>query len=314
MSDYNRNKAVIRAHLDGKSTVELTNLLANLLQAADTRMIEVFWEEVAGLRLNTEKLYYGSPELFLAELKQFAKDVEDSKYFDSEIQEQYNEYHYYEHDEDEDGFDADSHQGFRLLKRFLREADCYFQARRYEVICQAYGMLQEVIFGDSYDLLGIGDLPELLELDEKEFVQRYLLSLQQSRAKKTFYEEALSFLAWQSRFESRYLPYFLELVGNEQDALVLYLEEWADQLEARRSPPLLSHAPLHLRLLSRFYIEHKQLEKIPALQHRFRGVYLLGEIANHEGKEREFREFYNDLLANYPRHRALRRELMDKVG
>lgn len=41
---------------------------------------------------------------------------------------------------------------------------------------------------------------------------------------------------------------------------------------------------------------------------------LLAEIANHEGKEQEFREFYNDLLANYPRHRALRRELMNKVG
>ena len=64
MSDHNRNKAVIRAHLDGKSDVELRNLLVNLLQAADTRMMGAFWEEVADARLNTEKLYYGSPELF----------------------------------------------------------------------------------------------------------------------------------------------------------------------------------------------------------------------------------------------------------
>jgi len=41
---------------------------------------------------------------------------------------------------------------------------------------------------------------------------------------------------------------------------------------------------------------------------------LLADIAKHEGRRGEFNDFYNDLLARYPRHRALRRELTSKVG
>ena len=40
---------------------------------------------------------------------------------------------------------------------------------------------------------------------------------------------------------------------------------------------------------------------------------LLGEIAAYDGREAEFRQFYQELLGRYPRHRALRRELAAKV-
>ncbi|MGB0384894.1 MAG: hypothetical protein ACPGWR_08740 [Ardenticatenaceae bacterium] len=272
MSDGNRNKAVIRAHLDGKSVVELTDLLGNLLQGADERMVAGFWDEMALPTLDTAELLYDSPESFLGELKEFAEDVQECKYFDLEIQEQYDLYHHYDHHEEDDGFDTDSHEGVRLLRWFLKEADCYFQARRYDVVSQAYGILQHVIFADSYELLGINDLFEVLEPSEKVFVQRYLVSLRQSHAKRAFYDKALDFLSWRDAFTRQYTPYFFELVGDEQETLAAYLEEWADQLEARR--PLLRDAPLRLRLLMDFYLENKQPEKVLAVQHRFRRSYL----------------------------------------
>ncbi len=40
---------------------------------------------------------------------------------------------------------------------------------------------------------------------------------------------------------------------------------------------------------------------------------LLGEIAAYDGREAEFRQFYQELLGRYPRHRALRRELAAKA-
>ena len=274
MSYDNRNKVVIRAHLDHKSVDELKNLLANLLQVADERVVTAFWREVTPGRLNTEQLYYGSPELFFAELRQFAEDVEELKYFDAQVRERYDEYQYYDHHDEEYEFDADSHEGVRHLRRFLREADYYFQARQYDVMSQAYGILQDVIFGDSYELLGIDDLFEVLELSEQVFVQRYFVSLQQSHAKTVFYKEALGFLSWLGRLESRYLPYFFELIGEEQEALAAYLEKWADNLDAQHPHTRLSNAPLHLRLLMNVYREKKQAEKIKAVQHRFRRVYL----------------------------------------
>ncbi|NHZ71633.1 MAG: hypothetical protein GWP17_00900 [Aquificales bacterium] len=41
---------------------------------------------------------------------------------------------------------------------------------------------------------------------------------------------------------------------------------------------------------------------------------LLGEIAAYNGREAEFKQFYQALLKRYPRHRALRRELAAKVN
>lgn len=274
MSNDNRNKGLIRAHLEGKSADQLTTLLANLLQGANERMVGAFWEEVASATLNRAKLSYGSSKFFLAQLEEFAKEVEELKYFDEEIQERYDEYRYNDYDEDDYGFDASFHEGVRLLRRFLKEADCYFQARRYDVMSQAYGILKDVLFGDSYELLGIGELFEVLDLSEKVFVQRYLVSLQQSRPKREFYDGALGFLSGRNGFTSRYLPYFFELVGDEQDSLCLYLEDWADQLEARSPRAHLSDAPLRLRLLINVYTENKQAEKVQAVQHRFRRYYL----------------------------------------
>ncbi len=40
---------------------------------------------------------------------------------------------------------------------------------------------------------------------------------------------------------------------------------------------------------------------------------LLGEIADHDGRQAEFKQFYQALLSRYPRHRALRQELAVKV-
>ncbi|MCP4356661.1 MAG: hypothetical protein GY796_01425, partial [Chloroflexi bacterium] len=40
---------------------------------------------------------------------------------------------------------------------------------------------------------------------------------------------------------------------------------------------------------------------------------ILGEIADYDGREAEFKQFYQNLLGRYPRHRALRRELAAKV-
>ncbi|MFZ0544022.1 MAG: hypothetical protein WAM60_01195 [Candidatus Promineifilaceae bacterium] len=40
---------------------------------------------------------------------------------------------------------------------------------------------------------------------------------------------------------------------------------------------------------------------------------LLGEIAAYDGREVEFKQFYQELLDRYPRHRALRQELAAKV-
>ncbi|MFQ5435269.1 MAG: hypothetical protein ACE5FD_10380, partial [Anaerolineae bacterium] len=41
---------------------------------------------------------------------------------------------------------------------------------------------------------------------------------------------------------------------------------------------------------------------------------LLGEIAMYDGRQAEFKQFYQQLLSRYPRHRALRRELAAKVN
>ena len=40
---------------------------------------------------------------------------------------------------------------------------------------------------------------------------------------------------------------------------------------------------------------------------------LLSEIAAYDGRINEFKQYYQDLLNRYPRHRALRRELAAKV-
>ncbi len=320
MSDHPQNKAVIRAHLDGKSESELKNLLSNLLQRADEQMMGVFWAQVTDAQLNREKLYYGSPELYLAEVKQFAKDVDDLKYFDSEIQEQYDHYSYYDHHGGEyDDFDADSHQGIRLLKRFLKEADLYFQAREYRVVSRAYRSLQDVVFGDSYELLGVGDLLDVLGRSEKVFVQRYLVSLQQCHTKRVFYHRALGFLSGSNSFATRYLPYFFELVGDEQQTFYLYLEEWADQLDSLSSRAYLIPPPLRLRLLMNFYIEQKQPEKALAVQHHFRRIYLglfVPLLAGCEAGQawQKLIDYAQELLELLPANRTLSRHTRDVVN
>lgn len=138
--------ALLRVHLQDKSADELITLLLDLIQQVDEPTRQQFWNRLAPPGLATADLRYPSSELFLAELDEFARAVEQGDYFDEEAQEYYGEdpadrdYHGLE-------YDAEDHAGLRALRQFLTEADSYFQAGRYEVAATAYQTLIAVTIG-----------------------------------------------------------------------------------------------------------------------------------------------------------------------
>jgi hypothetical protein len=130
MSQNNGNSSQIRAHLQGKSTEYLVDLLVDLIQAAEEPLRRRFWERLAPPMIATTDLRYASPEEFLAELNEFVEAVENGEYYDEAALEYYGEdpfdreyrrdkYSWYEE------FDPDAHEGLNTLGEFLEEADSY---------------------------------------------------------------------------------------------------------------------------------------------------------------------------------------------
>ncbi len=267
--------ALLRVHLQDKSADELITLLLDLIQQVDEPTRQQFWNRLAPPGLATADLRYPSSEIFLAELDEFARAVEQGDYFDEEAQEYYGEdpadrdYHGLE-------YDPDDHAGLRALRQFLTEAGSYFQAGRYEVAAAAYQTLIAVTMdSDPFETLGV-DSP-LIELGQAPdpIVKRYLVALQQSYPTSEFFDAALSLLARHDQPYRSYNDYFLSLLGPDQQAkLCSHLEKWADKLNRQEMQTFPSGIPLQLRLLIRLYTERGQADQVTVVQHRFRRRYL----------------------------------------
>ena len=88
-SNSSGSVALLRVHLQDKSSDELIALLLDLIQQVDEPTRQQFWSRLAPPGLTTADLRYPSAETFLAELDEFATAVEQGEYFDDEAEEYY---------------------------------------------------------------------------------------------------------------------------------------------------------------------------------------------------------------------------------
>jgi hypothetical protein len=81
-----RSKSLIqiRAHLEGKSSRELVELLLDLASEMDEPTRQHFWARLASRGLATADLRYSSPQDFLEDLETLAEEVEEGGYYDED--------------------------------------------------------------------------------------------------------------------------------------------------------------------------------------------------------------------------------------
>lgn len=276
----NDNLLTIRTHLENRSTAYPVDLLIDLLQALEEPARQRFWARLAPPEMATADLRYSSPEAFLAELQEFEEAVQEGEFFDEEALEYFGEDPFdreYNHDKYGiyEDFDPDMHEGLNALGEFLTEADSYFQAGRYDVAAEAYEILIGIMDYSPEETLGIYDpLAEVGEMEEP-LAQRYFTALKESRPANEFYDKAIHYLARHDVPYRKHMDNFLALVGPDGQAGVqTFLEQWADDLAQKQIEPFPMGIPYQLRLLTRYYTEAGQQEKVTALQKRFRRIYL----------------------------------------
>jgi hypothetical protein len=260
--------ARIRAYLEEKNKAELIALLLDLVQEMDEPTRQRFWEHLAPPGMATADLRYLSAEDFLAELEAFAEAVSEGEYYDEDAAMYYGEDNYNDYED----YDPDDHTGLNALRTFFHEADSYFGAGQFEVAAEAYDNLLDLVFGETYDTLGLPDPLDYLPQDERQVVSRYFSALQASRAQDEFFDEALHFLARHEHPAD--LERFLELVGSERrPVLQTHLEAWADRhIQSVWSTPCYGLA-FQLRLLLDFYKQDGRVDDMRSLRVRFRRLY-----------------------------------------
>jgi tetratricopeptide (TPR) repeat protein len=280
MMTDNDNLSTIRTHLENQSTAYLIDLLIDLLQAVEEPIRQRFWDRLAPPTIATADLRYSSPEAFLTELREFEEAVMEGEFFDEEALEYFGEdpfdreyyggkYGIYE------DLDPEMHEGLNNLGEYLTEADSYFQAGRYDVAAEAYEILIGIIDSSPEETLGVYDpLAELGETEEP-LAQRYFTALKESRPANEFYDKAIHYLARHDAPYRKHMDSFMALVGPDgQAGIQAFLEQWAGDLAQKPSEPFPIGIPYQLRLLTRYYSEAGQQEKVTALQKRFRRSYL----------------------------------------
>ena len=270
----------IRTHLEGQPIEALVELLLDLVREMEETTRRCFWARLAPPGLATADLRYPSADEYLAKLKAFAREVEKGKYYDEESQEDYDDYGYYDdygdydYDEDREGYDPTSHPVLPILEEHFLETESYFQAGHYPVAAAAYRILLDITLGDTVETLGIDDPLSYLNQDEHELVRRFLLSLRMTRPQKKFFAEALQFLAFYEEPEGQHNERFLASLSlDERQALLEFLETWADDLNRQKMHTFPFGVPFQLRLLLRLYAEAGRKEDEQALCVRFRKRY-----------------------------------------
>ena len=259
--------AHVRAYLEKKTKTELVALLLVLVQDMDEPTRQRFWEHLAPPGVATADLRYPSAEDFLAELEAFAEKVSEGKYYDEEAAMYYGEDNYNDYDE----YDPDDHVVVKALRAFFHEADSYFDAGQFVVAAEAYDILLDLTFGETYETLGLPTPLEFLPQDERQVVSRYFAALQASLSQGEFFDQALRFLALHEHPAD--LERFLELVGDERHALKAHMEAWAKRhIQSAWSTPFYGLA-FQLRLLLDFHEQDEQLDDMRSLWVRFRRLY-----------------------------------------
>ena len=266
--DSSDRLARIRTYLEKKNKSELVALLLDLVQGMDEPTRQRFWEHLAPPGMATADLRYPSAEDFLAELEAFAEEVSEGEYYDEDAATYYGEDNYNDFDE----YDPDDHAGLKALRAFFHEADSYFDASQFEVARQAYGMLLDLVLGETYETLGVPDPLEFLPQDQRQVVSRYLTAMQSSQLQAEFFTQALRFLSIHEHPTD--LERFLELVGSEhQPALQAHLETWSDQHARQTGSTPFYDLAFPLRLLMRFYEQAGRTDDIRTMWIRFRRLY-----------------------------------------
>ena len=266
--DTSDRLAHIRAYLEKKNKPELVALLLDLVQDMDEPTRQRFWEHLAPPGMATADLRYPSAEDFLAELEAFAEEVSEGEYYDEEAATYYGEDNYNDYSD----YDPDDHTGVKALRAFFHEADSYFDAGQFAVAAEAYGILLDLVLGETYDTLGLPDPLEFLPQDERQVVSRYFAALQASLPQDEFFDEALRFLARHEHPTD--LEQFLELVGSERrPALQAHLEAWAVRHVQSAWPAPFYGLAFQLRLLLRFYERAGRMDDVRNLWVRFRRMY-----------------------------------------
>jgi tetratricopeptide (TPR) repeat protein len=260
--------AHIRSYLEKKSKPELVTLLLDLVQGMDEPTRQRFWEHLAPPGMATADLRYPSAEDFLVELEAFTEEVSEGEYSDEETATYYGEDNYNDYDD----YDPDDHAGVKALRAFFYEADSYFDAGQFAVAAGAYDRLLDLVYGETYETLGVPDPLEFLPQDQRQVVSRYFTAMQASRTQNEFFDQVLRFLALHEHPAD--LECFLELVGNERrPALQAHLETWADSRVQSAGSMTFYGLPFHLRLLLRFYEQAGRVDDMRSLWVRFCKLY-----------------------------------------
>ncbi len=106
-----------------------------------------------------------------------------------------------------------------------------------------------------------------------------------------------------------YLQDLYAKVARADNDATLFLRDHLPPTPAIDRETAVAHAEELYRNLMQLHIDNGRKTYATAAYY----CALLGEIAAYDGREVEFRQFYQELLDRYPRHRALRRELAAKV-
>lgn len=107
-------------------------------------------------------------------------------------------------------------------------------------------------------------------------------------------------------------PYLQDLYAKLNQAdnePIQFLRAGLPSAPAADRPTLIAHAEDLYRNLMQVQIDNGRKTYAVAAYY----CALLGEIAAFDGRAAQFKQFYQQLLNNYPRHRALRQELAEKV-
>jgi tetratricopeptide (TPR) repeat protein len=98
----------------------------------------------------------------------------------------------------------------------------------------------------------------------------------------------------------------VERAGKEP---MLFLRDYLPSMPTIDKKTAVSHAEALYRNVMQLHIDNGRKTYATAAYY----CALLGEIAAYDGRAAEFKQFYQELLDRYPRHRALRQELAAKV-